>query len=592
MEEEARKVFLPVFNEGFLCAFAALRRGGRSLIGVHRRSSAVAVVLYVFALAGAPAAQGAEQPQAAIASAHPLATAAGHDTLKRGGNAFDAAVAVAAALAVVEPYASGLGGGGLWLLHRAADGHQVMVDARETAPGKATPERYLDAAGKPVRGATIQGGTAAAIPGAPAALAHVAARYGALPLAESLAPAVRLARDGFEVDARYARAAVRRERLLQARPEAARLFLDDNRAPRAGWRLRQPALAQTLERLGKVGARGFYAGPVATALVEAVNRAGGVWQLSDLTRYRIVERRPLRFQYRGATVTAASLPSAGGVALAQCLQMLERFETADARSPRDAHLVVEALRRAFRDRATYLGDADFAEVPLERLVSRAYAAQQSASIDAAAATRSEPPAGGAPVAGSSNTTHLSVIDAAGNRVAATLTINLTFGSGVVAGETGVLLNNEMDDFTILAGVPNAFRLRGGTANAIAPGKRPLSSMTPAFVEDGKGVLVLGAPGGSRIVSQLLLAVLDYVHAPSVDLAAIVRAPRYHHQWWPDQIEVEPDGFPAQWRAALEARGHRIEISRRQWGNMQVVFKAKGSGIAQAASDPRGADVEH
>ena len=558
-------------------------------VGVHRRSSAAALGLCLAALAGAPAALGAEQPQSAIASAHPLATAAGHEILKRGGNAFDAAVAVAAALAVVEPYASGLGGGGLWLLHRAADGHQVMVDARETAPGKATPGSYLDAAGKPVRGATTQGGLAAAIPGAPAALAHVAGSYGVLPLAESLAPAARLARDGFEVDTRYARAAAQREKLLQARPEAARVFLEDNRAPRAGWRLRQPALARTLERLGKEGVRGFYAGPVAAALVEAVNRADGTWQLSDLAAYRVVERRPLRFQYRGAMVTAATLPSAGGVALAQCLQMLERFETADARSPRDAHLVVETLRRAFRDRAAHLGDPDFTEVQLERLVSRAYAAQQSASIDTAAATRSEPPADGAPAAGSSNTTHLSVIDAAGNRVAATLTINLTFGSGVVAGETGVLLNDEMDDFTIVAGAPNAFRLRGGAANAVAPGKRPLSSMTPAFVEDEKGVLVVGAPGGSRIVSQLLLAVLDYVHASAVDLGAIVRAPRYHHQWWPDQIEVEPDGFPAQWRAALAAKGHRVEISRRQWGNMQAVFKAKAGGIAQAASDPRGAD---
>jgi gamma-glutamyltranspeptidase/glutathione hydrolase len=557
-------------------------------IGVHRRLSAT-VALSLTLLVGAPAAQGAEQPQAAIASAHPLATAAGHEILKRGGNAFDAAVAVAAALAVVEPYASGLGGGGLWLLHRATDGRQVMVDGRETAPAKATPELYLDAAGKPARGATTQGGTAAGIPGAPAALAHVAARYGAVPLAESLAPAVRLAREGFEVDARYARAAARRERLLQARADAARVFLDDNRAPRPGWRLRQPALAQTLERLGKDGAPGFYTGPVAAALVEAANAAGGVWQLSDLAAYRAVERQPLRFQYRGAMVTAAALPSAGGIALAQCLQMLERFETADARSPRDAHLVVEALRRAFRDRAAQLGDPDFTEVPVEKLTSRAYAAQQAASIEPAVATRSELPPGGAPAAGSINTTHLSVIDAAGNRVAATLTINLTFGSGVVSRETGVLLNNEMDDFTVLAGAPNSFRLRGGAANTIAPGKRPLSSMTPAFVEDAKGVLVLGAPGGSRIVSQLLLAVLDYVHAPSVDLVAIVGAPRYHHQWWPDQVEVEPGGFPAQWRAALEAKGHRVEISRRQWGNMQAVFKAKAGGATQAANDPRGAD---
>ncbi len=537
----------------------------------------------------AAAAAGTEA-QAAIASAHPLATAAGHEVLKRGGNAFDAAVAVAAALAVVEPYSSGLGGGGLWLLHRAADGYQVMVDARETAPGRATSSLYVDSTGKPVRGATTEGGTAAAIPGAPAALVHVAARYGALPLAVSLAPAVRLARDGFEVDARYARLAALRERFVQARPEAARIFLEDNRAPRPGWRLRQRELAVTLERLGRKGNSGFYSGPVAKALVESVNRAGGVWQLSDLTGYRVMERAPLRVQYRGAIITTAALPSAGGIALAQCLLMLERFETVDARSLRDAHLVIEALRRAFRDRAAYLGDADFAAVPVERLTSRAYAVQQAATIDPGTATRSEAPEREPGAAGSGNTTHLSVVDISGNRIAATLTINLLFGSGVVARGTGVLLNNEMDDFTVRADVPNSFRLRGGEANAMAPGKRPLSSMTPTFVEDAKGVLVLGAPGGSRIVSQVLLAVLDYVHAPAIDLAAIVGAPRYHHQWWPDRVEWEPGGFPPQWRAALEAKGHKLESAQRKWGNMQVVFKSKQSGVAQAAGDPRGAYV--
>ncbi len=498
----------------------------------------------------------AEQARAAIASAHPLATAAGHEILKRGGNAFDAAVAVAAVLAVVEPYASGLGGGGLWLLHRASDGHQVMVDARETAPAGVKPEMYMDGSGKPVRGATTQGGTAAAIPGAPAALVHVAGNYGALPLAVTLAPAIRHARDGFPVDERYTRLAGLRERFLQTYPEAAHIFLDENRAPRPGWRLRQADLAATLERLGKEGNRGFYAGDIAESLVGAVNRAGGVWQLSDLAGYRVVERAPLRFQYRGALITTATLPSAGGIALAQSLQMLERFETADPRSPRDAHLVIEALRRAFRDRAAYLGDADFGAVPVDRLASRAYATQQAATIDPAAATRSEAPEREPGAAGSGNTTHLSVVDAAGNRVAATLTINLLFGSGVVAGGTGVLLNNEMDDFTVRADVPNSFRLRGGEANAIAPGKRPLSSMTPTFVEDSKGVLVLGAPGGSRIVSQVLLAVLDYVGASTVDVARMVSAPRYHHQWWPDRVEVEPEGFPAEWRAALEAKGHR------------------------------------
>lgn len=549
------------------------------------RSLFFCVVLLSFSCAAA------QEKDAAIASAHPLATAAGHEILKQGGNAFDAAVAVAAVLAVVEPYASGLGGGGLWLLHRARDGHQVMVDARETAPAGVKQELYIGPDGRPIRGATTQGGTAAGIPGVPAALAHVAERYGALPLAVTLAPAIRHASNGFQVDERFARVAGLRERYLQNGAGTARIFLDAGRTPRAGWLLRQPELAGTLERLAQEGHNGFYAGPVARALVESVNRAGGVWQAKDLAAYRVIERAPLRFHYRGATITTAALPSAGGIALVQCLQMLERFGVTEPRAPAHAHLLVETLRRAFHDRARYLGDSDFVAVPVERLASRAYAVQNAASIRPDSATRSETLGTEVPAAAGTSTTHLSVIDAAGNRVAATLTINLLFGSGIVADGTGVLLNNEMDDFSLHAELPNAFRLLGGDANAIAPGKRPLSSMTPTFVEDTKGVLVLGAPGGSRIVSQVLLAVLDYLRAGPVDLAEIVSAPRYHHQWWPDRVEVEPEGFPASWRAALEAKGHRVETGKRRWGNMQAVFKSSG-GAVQAASDPRGADVEN
>ncbi len=532
----------------------------------------------------------AQEKDAAIASAHPLATAAGYEILKRGGNAFDAAVAVAAALAVVEPYSSGLGGGGFYLLHRARDGHQVMVDARETAPGGVSQAMYQDRDGKPVRGATTQGGSAAGIPGAPAALVHVAERYGALPLAVSLETAIRHARDGFAVDGRYARMAALRERNLQNGAGTSRIFLDGNRAPRAGWLLRQPELAETFERLAQEGHNGFYAGPVARALIESVNRAGGVWQPKDLATYRVIERAPLRFQYRGATITTAALPSAGGIALAQSLYMLERLGVTEPRAGKNAHLIIEALRRAFHDRAQFLGDSDFVAVPVERLASRAYATQNAKSISLDAATRSETLGAEVPVAAGASTTHLSVIDAAGNRVAATLTINLLFGAGVVGEGTGVLLNNEMDDFSLHPDLPNAFRLRGGHANAIAPGKRPLSSMTPTFVEDRKGVLVLGAPGGSRIISQVLFAVLDYLRALTVDLAGIVSAPRYHHQWWPDLVEIEPEGFSGDWRAALEAKGHRLQVVKRKWGNMQAVFKSRQTGAAQAASDPRGAEV--
>jgi gamma-glutamyltranspeptidase/glutathione hydrolase len=530
-------------------------------------------------------------PGAAIASAHPLATQAGYEILAQGGNAFDAAVAVAAALAVVEPYSSGLGGGGFFLLHRARDGFETMVDGRETAPASARPERYLDASGNPVKGATTHGGTAVGIPGAPAALAHVAQRYGRLPLRATLAPAIRLAREGFPADARYVRIAKLRERYLQSRPRAAATFLQDQRAPDVGYLVRQPALAATLEKLATEGPRAFYEGAVARALVDAVNAAGGAWTPADLAGYRTVEREPLRFRYRGARIVTAPLPSAGGIALAQALGMLSRFDVGDPLEPRGAHLVIEALRRAFQDRARYLGDSDFTRVPVAALLDERYVAGRAASIDPARATPSASLGAPEPAqAEGRNTTHLSVVDADGNRVAATLSINWIFGSGIVAGDTGVLLNNEMDDFTVRSDVPNTYRLRGATANEIGPGKRPLSSMTPTFVEDARGVLVLGAPGGSRIVSQVLLAILGYMHAPDVDLAALAAAPRYHHQYWPDRVEIEPDSFSGEWQDALKGRGHVIEIARRKWGNMQLVFQSRDRRVARAASDPRGKDV--
>ncbi|MGA0023738.1 MAG: gamma-glutamyltransferase [Burkholderiales bacterium] len=536
-------------------------------------------------LAGA-AAQAADVPRAAIASAHPLATAAGEAILARGGNAFDAAVAVAAALAVVEPYSSGLGGGGFFLLHRAADRHQVMIDARETAPSGILPVHFFAEDGSLIKGASTRGGTAAAIPGTPAALEHLARRYGRLTLAETLAPAVLLARDGFATDRRYARIARLRTAMLRATPGTS-VFLDNGEAPAAGYVLRQPDLAATLERIARDGAAGFYRGPVAQALVDSVNAAGGVWQLDDLAAYRVVERAPVRFTYRGAVITAAALPSAGGIALAQALGMLEHFDAGDVRDADTAHLVAEVLRRAFRDRSR-LGDPDRVAVPVAELVKKDILKQYVASISRERATPL-PPLSTDDGGGSANTTHFSIVDREGNRVAATLTINLLFGSGVVGRGTGVLLNNEMDDFTLRAGVANSFQLRGGAANGVAPGKRPLSSMTPTFVEDGKGVLVLGAPGGSRIISQVLLAVMEYVRNPAVDLQRLVGMPRYHHQYWPDRIEVEPEGFGDAWRAALEARGHVLRTVNRKWGNMQAVYLPR-NGAAQAANDPRGSDV--
>lgn len=556
----------------------------------NRISRSASLVVLVTVLAAWIPQPGAATQTAAIASAHPLATAAGYAMLERGGNAFDAGIAVAAALAVVEPYSSGLGGGGFFLLHRASDGRQVMVDARESAPAAVTPSQYFDHEGRPLEGASRRGGTAVAIPGVPAALAHLARHYGKLPLAQTLAPAMRLAREGFQVDARYAQIAKLRVAFLRSGVNT-EVFLDRGEAPQPGYLLQQPALAATLERIARFGAHGFYEGPIGRALVEAVNRAGGAWRADDLTSYKVIEREPVRFRYRGATITAAALPSAGGIALAQSLGMLEPYSLDRVGEPATDHLVVEALRRAFRDRERYLGDPDFVRVPAARLVSHEYVQKQGGDIDPVRASRTlEREKPDIERAESQNTTHFSVVDSEGNRVAATVTINLLFGSGIVPAGTGVLLNNEMDDFTLRPDLPNAFRLRGGLANRIEPRKRPLSSMTPTFVQDSKGVLILGAPGGSRIVSQVLLAILEYVRSPDVDLTHLVSLPRYHHQNWPDRVEIEPEGFSADWRAAMSAKGHSVVPATRQWGNMQAVFKGAHDGAAHAASDPRGRGI--
>ncbi|MGH8743243.1 MAG: gamma-glutamyltransferase [Burkholderiales bacterium] len=533
-----------------------------------------------------PAATSERYSNAAIASAHPLATQAAYRILKKGGNAFDAAVALAAVLAVVEPYSSGLGGGGFWLLHRASDGQEVMLDARETAPRGAIPSLYLDERGAVIPKATLRGPIAAAIPGTPAALDYLARHYGRLPLNVSLADAIRYARSGFAVDARYAAMARRFQGQLTG--DSRRLFLDYGSVPQAGFVLKQKELAATLQKIASQGAAVFYRGRIAQEMVAAVQGGGGIWETDDLKNYRVIERRPVQFTYHSLKITSASLPSAGGLTLAQSLNILSAlpFDAADAAT--QAHFVVEALRRAYQDRARYLGDADFVSVPVERLMSKDYAAARAATIDPAQATPSAQ-LGGIPEAygEGADTTHFSIVDREGNRVAATLSINTPFGSGFVAGNTGVLLNNEMDDFSVAPGVPNTYRLRGFYGNEIAPGKRPLSSMSPTFVEDQRGILILGTPGGSRIISMVLLALLDYAGAPRFDLDAMLSLPRYHHQYLPDRIEIEPRGFSDDWIRKLQAKGHVISQSGRRWGNMQAVYIDKLTRRAEAASDPRG-----
>ena len=530
----------------------------------------------------ASAVQAAGPGKAAIATAHPLATEAGHQILAQGGNAFDAAVAISAVLAVVEPYNSGLGGGGFWLLHRASDGFETMVDARERAPVAAFRDLYLDVTGEVMPGASIDGPLAAGIPGEPAALEHIAKHYGRLPLEQTLAPAIRLAEEGFPVDETYRRKAQRRLPALRYSKQATEIFLTKGEVPEPDQVIRQKDLAKTLEILAKQGSDGFYRGELAQRLVKGVQAAGGIWTLQDLADYRVVERTPIKGQYRDMRITSAAPPSSGGVVLMIMLNILAQYDLTALEPAQRTHLIIEAMRRAYRDRADYLGDPDFVEMPIERLIHPWYAAGLARDIHM---NRATPSASLGDRASGADTTHFSIIDREGNRVAATLSINYPFGSGFVAADTGVLLNDEMDDFSIKPGVPNAYGLVGGDANAIEGGKRMLSSMTPTFVETDQGVAVLGTPGGSRIITMVLLGILDMVQGGEPQ--SWVSRPRYHHQYLPDEVEYEPNAFTAALRQQLVKMGHTLKSIDQGFGNMQAVYWDRNTGEVSAASDPRG-----
>jgi gamma-glutamyltranspeptidase/glutathione hydrolase len=519
--------------------------------------------------------------QAAIASAHPLATRAGFEILAKGGNVFDAAVAVSAALAVVEPSGSGLGGGGYWLLHRASDGFETMIDGREKAPYAARADMYRS---RP--GASTDGALAAAIPGMPAGLAHLAERYGRLPLAVSLAPAIRHAENGFAVGHKFHKLLGSRQPVIRRFPSASRIFLPKGKLPEPFSVLRQPDLAETLKRIARSGRDGFYRGKVAEKLVDSVRAAGGIWTETDLASYRIVERRPVKGEYRGIKITSAAPSSSGGIVLIEALNVLSGYDLEKADETARKHLIVEAMRRAYHDRALYLGDPDYVYVPVERLLNADYAAGLRSTIRFDKALPSAMLAGEPEQnAEAANTTHFSIIDRDGNRVAATLSINLPFGSGFVAAGTGVLLNNEMDDFASSPGTGNAFGLVGGTANAIQPGKRMLSSMAPTFLENARGVAVLGTPGGSRIISMVLLAALDYAGGHDPD--SWVSLPRFHHQYLPDGIQYEPGALSQAEAATLAAKGHHLTALTERYGDMQAVLWNKKTRALSAGSDPRG-----
>ena len=552
--------------------------------------------LAVFALVAMPLAAAvpvtkipaAGPGHAAIASAYPLATEAGKEILARGGNAFDAAVAVAAALAVVEPSSSGLGGGGFFLVRRAKDGLETMIDLREMAPAAASRDMYLDKDGNVIAGLSRDSALAAGIPGEAAGMAHLAKKYGKLPLAVSLAPAIKLARDGFPLYTRLRGGMQFKKEAFLKTPDATRVFLVNGEIPELGYILKQPELAATLELLAARGADGFYKGEFARKLVAGVKQLGGNWTEADLANYKIVERAPVVGQYRGARIVSGSPPTSGGIALIDALNILEGFDLTQVDKVTRTHLIVEAMRRVHRDRAVYLGDPDFVDVPVARLINEYYAAGQRASIRMDKATPSAMlPGVDAPSPGPS-TTHFSVLDAKGNMVAATITLNFFFGSGLMIPGTGILLNNQMDDFSVKPGVPNGFQLIGGDANAIAPKKRPLSSSTPTFVEGPNGLMIIGSPGGSYIPGMVILGTLNFMEGRSAQ--EIVAAPRFHHQFSPDELRFETDALTAEERKALEDRGHKLREGTRKWGNVQVVTWDFKTGKVEAASDPRGAGV--
>ncbi len=567
-----------------LCVRHPLRRifvcGCSLILGGALASSA--------SLASTQVAPAALPQKAAIASAHPAANQAGQDILAAGGNAFDAAVAVSAALAVVEPSSSGVGGGGFYLLHRQSDGRDIFVDAREAAPAAATRDMYLDAKGAPIDELSRSGPLAAAIPGEPAAWAWLAEHYGRLPLSRSLAPAIRLARDGFAMYPRLQSGIRYNVERMQHSPEAAKRFLINGKVPEIGAVIRQPELAHTLETLARGGAEAFYRGPLAKQLVDGVRRAGGIWTQSDLSDYRVVEREPLVGHYQGARIVTSPPPSSGGVVLLDTLNILSGYDLKQASSVMRTHWLTEAMRHAYRDRAEYLGDPDFVSMPIDELTSPLYAAGQRNSIRPDRATPSSVlrPIG-ASLRDGPTTTHFSVLDREGNRVAATISINLWFGSGWVAPGTGVFLNDTMDDFSVAMGTPNAFALVGGSANAIAPHKRALSSMTPTFVETEQGLLIIGTPGGSTIISMVTQGVLGWLNGQSAD--QVVSARRIHHQYLPDRLNYEPGALSAEEIQGLKALGYDLaEWSTR--GNMQVITWDYGSGLVQAGADPRGFGV--
>ncbi len=528
--------------------------------------------------------------QGMVTSAHPLASQVGLEMLKQGGNAIDAAVATTLAISVVEPFSAGIGGGGFMLIYQAQNNDMKALDFRERAPIKATQNMYLDAQGKVRPNASTDGYLAVATPGTIAGLYQAHQRYGKLPWKTVVTPAIALAESGFPVSHRFTEATqVRKFQNAEAR----RIFTHDGKPYQPGEILKQPELAATLSAIAR-DPNSFYQGKIASAIAQDMRANNGLITSEDLKQYRPTWRAPVCGTFRQARVCSMPPPSSGGVHLIQILNLIgdTDLKSMGWHNPDALHLLIESMRIAYADRATYLGDPDFVKVPVAALISPEYARIRRREIDPKkAATQVKP---GDPAIlqklsrESTETSHLTVVDRDRNAVSLTFTINLGFGAGVVAKGTGIVLNNEMDDFAIAPNTPNAFGLVGGQANAIAPRKVPLSSMTPTIItENGKLRMTVGAPGGSTIITTVLQTILN-VMVYDMDIRRAIAASRIHHQWQPNQVMVEQWGLDPLTIAELQSRGHRIQ-QRGKWGNANGIVVLPDNSI-EGAADPRGEGV--
>lgn len=527
-----------------------------------------------------------------VVSAHPLATEAGIETLQSGGNAVDAAVATAFAISVVEPFSAGIGGGGFLLTYQSDTDEMRSLDFRERAPKLASEDMYLDRQGEPIPRASLDGYLAAGVPGTVAGLYEVHQQYGELPWREVVAPAIRLAREGFPVSRRFLRFAERRKDVLFNDPDAREIFSRDGEMYELGDRLVQRDLARTLTRIA-ADPQSFYTGEIAAAIAQDMAQRGGLVARDDLAAYQPIWRDPLCGDFRQFRLCAMPPPSSGGVHILQILNILgdTDLKSLGWHHPDGLHLLIEAMRVAYADRSKYLGDPDFVEIPVQALISEDYARQRRNEISMQQARRSEDVRPADPQtlqrieAESPNTSHLTVVDGDRNALSLTFTINGGFGAGVVVRDTGIVLNNEMDDFAAAPGVPNLYGLVGGDANAIAPGKTPLSSMTPTIVtQDGEFRLATGSPGGSTIITTVL-QILIHALVYEMDVGAAVSAPRLHHQWQPDRVLIERWGFDAATLEELRRRGHELQIFD-GWGNASAIAVTE-DGELEGAADPRG-----